>query len=180
MISKLSFFLAVLVAGGLMGHVSDAADVTVRAINGKTGQPLVGYLIRLGGNDTTLPSNAEPGYPLAKGVTGPDGTATFHLDEPLPKALFIEVEETHYPRRGMIGCTWNLLFSTDEVLRLGIVGDDHCDPSYCSCTSCRYPLGPPTVDDKRCDPGNKTRGRFSAKPGEVVVFARKKTFRDSL
>ncbi len=50
MIRRLSFFLAVLLAGGLTASVSQAADVTVRAINGKTGEPLAGYQVWLDGS----------------------------------------------------------------------------------------------------------------------------------
>jgi len=151
MIRSFSFFLAVLVAGGLIGAVSQAADVTVRAINGKTGHPLVGYPIEVYAKDRVLYPH-EHIHLLAKADAGSDGTAAFHLDQPLPEALYIYIGKAGRT----IGCTRNALFSIDEVLRSGVVGNN------------------------RCDPEDKIKLRFPAKAGEVVLFARKKTFLDSL
>jgi hypothetical protein len=149
-IRNLGLFVATLMAGGLLGSDSQPVEVTVRAIDGKTGHPLVGYRIQLDWVDGIYPN---PGlHPLAEAKTGPDGTVIFHLDDPPPETLFIEIGHPG----ATVGCTrLRRGLSTDEVLRSGVVGDNICDPRH------------------------KIKQKFSAKPGEVVIFARKKGFWDS-
>ena len=151
MIRKFSFFLALLVMGGLTSSISRAADVTVWVINGNTGQPFIRYPIKLYAADRVLYPH-ENTHLLAKADPGPDGSATFHLDPPLPEVLFIYVGDLSRT----VGCNTNLNFLTNEVLRSGIVSRNICDRK------------------------NKLKLKFSAKPGEVVVFLRKKTFFDDL
>jgi len=152
MVRKLSPFLVFLLAGELVASTPEAVEITVRAINGKTGQPLVRYLIRLDGVDAMYPEANV--HRLAIARTGREGTALFKLQQPLPTALFIETEEAHFRRSGMVSCG-RPQFSTEEVLRSGVVGHNGCDPQH------------------------RVRQRFSARPGEVVVFSRKKTFWES-
>jgi len=144
--------LFVFLAGAVMSPNSQGADVTVKAVDGRTGRPLAGYVIRLDGIDAMYPEANT--HPLATATTGSDGTATLHLDEPLPKALFIVLWKAHFPRSVMIDCA-RPEFSTDEVLRSGVVGRNACDPAH------------------------RINHTFSAGPGQVVVFARKKGFLES-
>ena len=86
---RVSMFIAVVIAPGVICSVSGAADVTVRAINGKTGKPMAGYLVMLDGVDKTLYTEANV-HRLSEAKTAPDGTATFHLNSQTFAALASE------------------------------------------------------------------------------------------
>ena len=85
------------------------------------------------------------GKPLSA-TTGSDGTALFRLPDPLPKSVFV-VEEVS----GKIGGCSSTTFSLSEVIERGVVGDT------------KY---------GRCDPKGKLRGKFVARPGEIILFVR--------
>jgi hypothetical protein len=77
---------------------------------------------------------------------GPDGTAVFRLPDPAPRGVLV-VEGVS----GNIGGCSSPSFSTREIMERGVVGDT------------KY---------RNCDPKGKLNGKFTAKPGEVIVFVR--------
>jgi len=115
-----------------------AEDVTIRLINAKNGQPLEGQVIVLHLGDASRAST-----PRVETTTSSDGTATFHLPEPLPEEVFLDTEN------GKIRACYSWgAFSTREVIKHGVVAENKCDPK------------------------GKLKGKFTAKPGEVIVFVR--------
>jgi len=87
----------------------------------------------------------KPGKPL-KAVTGADGVASFSLPDPAPRKVLV-IDDVSGK---VAGCS-SAEFSTLDVLETGVVGD---------------------TKFARCDPKGKLRGRFTAHPGEIVVFIR--------
>jgi hypothetical protein len=79
-------------------------------------------------------------------TTGPDGVARFHLHDSPPESIFVYEEVS-----GRIGGCSSPVFSTKEILERGVVGDT------------KY---------RNCDPKGKLKGKFTAKPGEVIIFVR--------
>jgi hypothetical protein len=152
-----------------------AADVTVRLINGKTGAPLGNALVILTEvSGSALPSDgAQPSEPnrsrsararaaetgRMKAVAMPrrwmertdaEGRVTFHITSAPPTLLVMP-----YLHRDGRDFVCNLcqrrglyvLAETMTILRLGVVSPDDW-----------------------CDPKGRLRGRFTPKPGEWTVF----------
>jgi hypothetical protein len=80
--------------------------------------------------------------PEVRVVTSSDGTAVVHLPATIPEQVAVDVGNGK-----LHGCGWSL-FSTVEVINHGVVAENKCD-------------------SKR-----KLKRKFTAKPGEVVVFVR--------
>jgi hypothetical protein len=97
-----------------------AAEIKVRVINAKDGQPVKGVPLWLSPGESSSTNRLL-------GTTGPDGVATFHVFDPPPKSIF-EYEEVS----GKIGGCSSGTFSTREVIERGVVGDTkyrRCDPA---------------------------------------------------
>jgi hypothetical protein len=67
----------------------------------------------------------------------------FHLKTPFPDQLFVDDESAR-----VTNCSHGL-FGTDQVIREGVVGDNVCDRK------------------------GKWKGKFTVKPGEIIVFIHK-------
>lgn len=80
--------------------------------------------------------------PRVQATTSSDGTAVVHLPETIPAQVSVDVGNGK-----LHGCGWPF-FSTREVIEHGVVADDKCDPK------------------------GKFKGKFTARPGEVIVFVR--------
>ena len=80
--------------------------------------------------------------------TDSDGTVVFHLQPPLPGELFGGSEG------GFVRSCSHGLFRTEQVLREGVVADNVCDRK------------------------GRWKGKFIARPGEIIVFIRKQYFQD--
>lgn len=81
--------------------------------------------------------------PEVEATTSSDGTAVFRLPDPIPKEVFLDTEN------GKIRACYSWgAFSTQEIIEHGIVAENKCDPK------------------------GKLKGKFTAKPGEVIVFVR--------
>jgi hypothetical protein len=146
-VSALALAAAVVLAPVALGQApAPTTKIAVRAINGKTGKPLAGVELELYGRDQQLYPH-EFVHPLGKAQAGADGTAVFEIRPPLPDVLSVG-----FSRAGVwAGCSGFPDFSTYVVVAGGIVAPDRCDPK------CRV------------------ERKFSAKPGEIVLFARKFT-----
>jgi len=75
-------------------------------------------------------------------TTSPDGTAVVHLPEKIPEQVSVVVGNGK-----LHGCGWPF-FASREVIEHGVVAENKCDPK------------------------GKLKGKFTAKPGEVIVFVR--------
>jgi hypothetical protein len=129
-----------LVVSCLLGRFCWAAEITVRVINARDGHEVKDLPIWV------YPVEEKPkGKPLTA-TTGLDGTAVFHLPDPLPKSVFVEQEVS-----GKIGGCSSAIFSTREIMERGVVGDT------------KY---------RSCDPKGKLKGKFTARPGEIIIFVR--------
>ncbi len=80
--------------------------------------------------------------PRVRATTSSDGTVVVHLPEMIPEQVSIDVGNGK-----LHGCGWPF-FSTREVIEHGVVAENKCDPK------------------------GKLKGKFTAKPGEVIVFVR--------
>jgi len=81
--------------------------------------------------------------PEVQATTSSDGTAVFHLPEPGPEQVFLDTEN------GKIRACYSWgAFSTREIIEHGVVAENKCDPK------------------------GKVKVKFTAKPGEVIVFVR--------
>jgi hypothetical protein len=78
------------------------------------------------------------------GRTGSDGAVVFHLDRPLPSRLFVGI--IYSGKFAQCSPGW---FSTDTVVAEGVVGE------------------------YRCGKRGKPKGKLAAKPGEIIILARK-------
>ena len=86
--------------------------------------------------------HCRPGY--LEGKTDAGGTVTFDLSEPLPKRFAVLPQFGG----GWVQCSPADFLYTELVLRSGVVAVNQCDPN------------------------GKTRQQFSAKPGEIILFAK--------
>ena len=118
-------------------------NITVRAIEAKTAEPLKGKIIRMEVFDGP-PVRRRLGYLEAK--TGPDGVAVFGVRGPVPLTINVALKGGHW-----IQCS-PFTYKGEDVLRSGAVIENECG---------KLP---------------KINHRFSAKPGEIVIFARHWTF----
>jgi hypothetical protein len=80
--------------------------------------------------------------PEIRVTTSSDGTAVVRLPTPIPEQISVDVENGR-----LRGCS-RFSFSTREVIERGVVAENKCDPK------------------------GKLKGKFTAEPGEVIVFAR--------
>ncbi|MGO8720495.1 MAG: hypothetical protein ACLQMO_14975 [Acidobacteriaceae bacterium] len=139
--------------------------ITVKVVDTKSGKPVPHREIWVDriDPDTHIPI-VERGFPL-KGSTGVDGIASFSTArlrstysagksdnrndaEAAPRkrlSKFLDIEITY--AAGGIQCSTGL-FSLEEILTSGVVGDNRCD--------------------KKFDPGE-----FKSIPGEVIIFVGK-------
>jgi hypothetical protein len=83
-------------------------------------------------------------------TTDAEGKATIHLEDPLPAVLSVLTG----PAKACTKAGWGHqgTFETQRVVKEGIV-----------------------TQDELCDPKGKLKGRYPAKPGEVVIFSRRFT-----
>ncbi len=142
-----------------MGCSLRAADVTLRFLDGKTGRPMVHMMVQLSGLKGLkgpLAGSVEDVEGPWRRITDGEGKATFHLPDPMPSQLILEP--------GLLkGCSKSVqrLFDPRRVLSEGIV-----------------------EANEQCDKKGKLKGRFSPKPGEVILFvipsARWDHFKDEL
>ena len=115
---RLPLFVRAAAGLALFFSSGNAADITVRVINGETGAPVPAYPIWLfWGKDATTRST--------DGVTGQDGRLVFHVPEPEPEHFFA------YPAAANVrsGCS-DINFQTEEVLRRGVVEQNNCDRKH--------------------------------------------------
>jgi len=132
------FLLFLLELASAFGPVGFAQDVTIRLINVKDGQPLEAQLIALSLGDAKLAST-----PRVQATTSLDGAAVFHLSEPVPKQVFLDIENGK-----LRACySWGA-FSSQEIIEHGVVAENKCDPK------------------------RKRKGKFTAKAGELIAFVR--------
>jgi hypothetical protein len=151
---SLSFFLV------MTSQAQQNALITIRVIDEQTGKPLAqrGVLVYPIDTHTRKPL-VEPGIPL-KGDTDSEGKVSFSVTtlqsvlaandmrkgkedrERLSKVLDLQVIYAS----GGIQCSTGL-FSLDEVIASGTVGDNHC--------------------------GKTAYNKAEAKPGEIVIFVAK-------
>ena len=127
--------IAVFLASGGRALPQSVESIAVRVINAKTGKPV--------SNRTVSVSYTNPPHGYSTRVdskTTLQGTAWFKLNE-RPSRLMVDP----------LLRSWTLCspdeFSTEEILRQGVVADNKCDPT------------------------GKVRKAFSARPGELVIFA---------
>jgi len=132
-----------------------AADITIRFIDGKTGAPLIVGRFQLWGCRGLEPPKRGSVEDCPKewswqATTDAEGKATFHLEDPLPPVLWVIPGALQ--TKACTKANWGHQgdFETQQVLREGIV-----------------------TQDEMCDPKGKLKGRFSPKPGEVIVFVRR-------
>jgi hypothetical protein len=97
-----------------------ARDIKLRLLNGETGAPIAGKQVKLSFADKAPPQGSWTG-PTLKAKTGPDGVATFHVPNKLPKVLFFNVPLSR------VACS-SPTFYTDAVLESGVVAKNTCDP----------------------------------------------------
>jgi len=133
---------AFLVLAWAMAANSSAAEIVVRAVNGKDGKPLLRCPIQVYGRDDVLYPR-EHMHLLAEVETDREGRATFQLEDPLPDSIFI-----YLGGRIWFDCSSRYEFSTKEVLSAGV------------------------VPYNRCDKKGKIKTKFFAKPGEIIIFDR--------
>ena len=131
---------------------ASGADIVVRLINARTGEPVRGKPVRVWLIDGGPPYIQRRGYLEQKSAA--DGTAVFRVGEPLPSYIGI--------RTGM-GGRWEDCIPNDqpgydvkEILASGISQEGYCGQL-------------PKIDK-----------RFSPKPGEVYLFAVHLTFWEKL
>jgi hypothetical protein len=148
-ISALALAAAVSLAPVAIGQIpARATKITVRAISGKTGKPLAGFKLELYGVGRQLyPQVGGNIHLFGKAKADASGTAVFEVAPPFPDGLFVGFGDPG----AWVACSDRLDFFIDSVVRQGVV-------------TCN-----------RCDPKGKLRGKFKAKPGEIVVFIRKFT-----
>jgi hypothetical protein len=82
-----------------------------------------------------------------KAKTEADGGAVFHLPDPLPKRVLVDTEAS-----GGAGSCSPAEFSTLELIEHGVVS--------------------PIYEYRKCDPKGKLKGRFKARPREVIIFVK--------
>jgi len=80
--------------------------------------------------------------PRVEITTSSDGAAVVHLPKTIPEQVVVDVGN------GKLHGCGRSFFPTREVIEHGIVAEN------------------------RCDPKGKLKGKFSAKPGEVIIFVR--------
>ena len=129
------FLLAAFVC--LPARAGVTEDITIRLINSKDGHPVQGQLIVIFLGDAKLSST-----PRVRATTSSEGIAVVHLPEMIPKQVSLDVGNGQ-----LKGCAWPF-FSTEEVMKHGVVAENECDSR------------------------EKLRKMFTAKPGEVIVFVR--------
>jgi hypothetical protein len=120
-----------------------SADITVRVINIKDGHEVGDLPIWIYAVEENSTGKVV-GEPL-RARTGPNGTTIVHLPYPPPSRVFLMQEVS-----GNIGGCSSPIFFTREILNRGVVGD---------------------TKGHGCDP-KSIKGKFSAEPGEVIVFVR--------
>lgn len=118
-------------------------EVSVRLLNGKTGQPIPNAMVGL----SLIYEPPGPRGPATE-LMGPkktsaDGVATFRISDPLPKALAGGYLGGF---RDLFACSNDPPPATEEVLQHG------------------------SVEKNLCDKKGKLKGKIVAKPGEMVVF----------
>lgn len=143
----------------------ESSTITVKVVDTKSGKPVPhrGIWVEKINPNTHMPI-VERGLPL-KGSTGADGMVSFstaRLRSSYPAARsnnrnepgsaprkrlskFLDIEVTY--AAGGIQCSTGL-FSLQDILTTGVVGDNHCD--------------------KKFDPG-----KFKSVPGEAIIFVGK-------
>lgn len=129
-----------------------AMDITVRFLNTKDGKPAQGQQITLYEGDPSRSSTIQ-----MKETTSSNGSAIFHLSTPLPKTVWVNVDN------GRIrGCAWEDQIPLQNVIEQGAtIGIDSRFGGSCT-------------DDQN------VIKRFGAKPSEIVIFVRKLGILDNL
>lgn len=135
-----------------MTGVDHSPDVVVRLIYLKDGKPAQNQQIILYEGD---PSKA--GTIRLNGTTSIDGTAKFHLSEPLPKTVWL------YEENGRItGCASEDAILLSDVIEHGAT------------------IGVDSRFGGSCKGDQGQISRLGAKPGEIVMFVRKLNALDNL
>ncbi len=109
-----------LLALGLVVAKGGGQNITVRLLDGKSGEPIRGKEIDLS-FATELPGMGKFVGPSLEAVTGNDGRAVFYIND-LPAKFLIVSVPLH-----RVGCSTAAGFASDEVLRAGIVTENECD-----------------------------------------------------
>jgi hypothetical protein len=130
---------------------SRTATLTVRLVYGETGKPIVNVRVTLSAVGLKGPPGTPYSQKLAVKETGEDGTVEFELRPPIPRTIFLGYGGYEDPR--VWPCDSKLQFSSERALREGIVSWNR------SCRSRK----------------NDVEKTFTPKPGEIVLFGRKRS-----
>jgi hypothetical protein len=140
------------------GISASATDIAVRLINVDNGSGLRGCWITLDPGDPS--DHSRRPVPFLNFKTGTGGIAHFQLPEPTPSQVFLGPDS--YCARA---CDRAHPISVDNIMRTGVT------IGY----SGKYDSGAP-----RCRPNLTKLQGIAAKPGEVLIFARKRTLWETL
>jgi hypothetical protein len=116
-------------------------EVSERVLNGKTGHPIPDIRVEL----TLIYEHPGPRGSTTEimvGKTSRDGVATFRISDPLPKRLAIGGGDA----QDLLPCSHTGALLTCEVLNHGVVAKNLCDKK------------------------GRLKGKFVARPGEVIDF----------
>ena len=148
-----------LVALLTVGISASATDIAVRLINVDNGSGLRGCWITLDPGDPS--DHSHRAVPSLNAKTGAGGIAHFQLPEPAPSQVFLGPDS--YCARA---CERHAhLISVDDIMRTGVT------IGYAG----KYESGAPI-----CRPNLTKLQGIAAKPGEVLIFARKRTLWEKL
>lgn len=108
-----------LLALGLVVAKGGGQNITVRLLDGKTGEPIRAkeILLRFA---TELPAGGKFVGSTLKAVTANDGRAVFYINDPPAKFVWVSVPLHR------VDCSPGG-FASEEVLRAGIVAENECD-----------------------------------------------------
>jgi hypothetical protein len=125
---------------------SHTLEIRVRAMDYKTGRPVIGHRIAILLSDSTGQITLHQSEGLIRS-TDEDGRAVFQVKEPLPPKVSVD---TNSLADWNCSAAWGL--STSEILQHGIVGQYTLDTRWC-----KKKRSPPVA---------------SPVPGEVVIYVR--------
>jgi hypothetical protein len=140
------------------GISASATDIAVRLINVDNGSGLRGCWITLDPGDPS--DHSRRAVPFLNAKTGAGGIAHFQLPEPAPSQVFLG--PVSYCA---IACDRVHPISVDNIMRTGVT------IGYAG----KYEGGAPF-----CRPNLTKLQGIAAKPGEVLIFARKRTLWEKL
>lgn len=155
-----SLLFAMCVVLILGAQVSSGQQITVRVINGNTGQPFITKARKVEiSNYDSMPSptnrsmnKVNPDFQVAEGL---EGTAAFKLSQPYPPVVCANPD---IPFHSIVVCAKRGCFWTPKVLSHGVAPKNTCDPKH----------------------KHKLEQKFTPKPGEIILFVRRYTFWDTL